>query len=190
MSFIFSLWACIAPGLEQSVDPKTSLDPIEEPSPIWWEECSFNGGDHICNLILPTADGGEAELYDHYGEITIIDVSAMWCNPCQEAAWNSNSVKVMADGVNWITVLVENLNGEDPTIEDGQTWGDYFGIWHDEIWLGTRTHDIDVTGTYGFPLTAWPFFMILDQDLRIRVIKQGWNKEEILQHIADLKSEL
>ena len=189
MSFIFNLWACVAPGLTTIDEPVNAGKQPEIVEGPYWDECSFNGGDHICDLILPTADGGEERLYDYYGEVIVIDVSAMWCGPCQQAASQVNSVKVMTGGVRWITVLAENLDGEDPTMEDGQMWGDYFGLWHDEIWLGSRMYDIDVTGTYGFPLTGWPFFAILDKDLRIRVVKQGWNKDEMLLHIAELKSE-
>jgi len=97
------LWACDKPILD-SGKPEV----IEE-SPIWWDECSYNGGDHICDLSLPTAGGGFDNIYSHYGEVIVIDVSAMWCGPCQEAAWNSNSIKVTTGGVTWITVLIEDL---------------------------------------------------------------------------------
>ena len=60
-------------------------------------------------------------------------------------------------------------------------WGDYFGIWHNEIWLGS-SNNRDYEGVTGFSNTGWPYFLILDKDLRIRIVQQGWNKEQILQH--------
>ena len=176
------LWACDKPILD-SGEPE-----VVEESPIWWDECSYNGGDHICDLSLTKADGGFDNLYSYYGEVIVVDVSAMWCGPCQEAAWNSNSIKVTSGGVTWITVLIEDLEGNTPDLEDGQMWGDYFGIWHDEIWLGSNDNR-DAEGINGFANTGWPYFLILDKDLMIRVVQQGWNKQEILDKIAELKSE-
>jgi thiol-disulfide isomerase/thioredoxin len=178
------LWACDAPISSDTSKPKQEV--VE--SPIHWTECSYNGGDHICDLTLSTADAKMDNLYSHYGEVIVIDVSAMWCGPCQEAAWNSNSIDVSSGGVKWITVLLENLDGEAPSVEDGQMWGDHFGIWYNEILLGSPDNR-DPEGFNGFANTGWPYFLILDKDLMIRVVQQGWNKEEILQHIADLKSE-
>ena len=176
------LWACDKPIVD-SGKPE-----VVEESPIWWDECSYNGGDHICDLTLTTADGSTDSFYDHYGEVIVIDVSAMWCGPCQEAAWHSNSIKVMSNGVTWITVLIEDLEGNAPDQEDGQLWGDSFGIWHNEILLGSSDNR-DYDGIDGFANTGWPYFLILDRDLMIRTVQQGWNKQQILDKIAELKSE-
>lgn len=182
MLFSLLLWACDKPILDSS-EPE-----IIEESPIWWDECSYNGGDHICDLSLPTADGGYDNIYSHYGEVIVVDVSAMWCGPCQQAAAHSNSIKVITDGVTWITVLIEDLEGNVPDEEDGQLWGDTFGIWHDEILLGSNDNR-DVEGINGFANTGWPYFLILDKDLRIRIVQQGWNKDKIIEEIEKLKSE-
>ena len=187
MLFNLLLWACDAPIKD---DTSAREEVVVEESPIYWaeDECSYNGGDHICNLSLPTADGESDDLYSHYGEVIVLDVSAMWCGPCQEAAWNSNSINVITDGMTWITVLIENLDGEVPTQEDGELWGDYFGIWHNEIWLGSNDNR-DPDGLTGFANTGWPYFLILDKDLRIRTVQSGWNKEQLIEQIEILKAE-
>ena len=181
------LWACDAPIPSDTSKPKQEV--IE--SPIHWaeDECSYNGGDHICDLTLTTADGEDDNLYSYYGEVIVLDVSAMWCEPCQMAAWHSNSIKVTTGGTKWITVLIENLQGNDPNIDDGIEWGNYFGIEYSEIWLGSREGNLDEEGITGIPLGGWPYFVILDKDLRIRTIQQGWNKDEIIANIESLKAE-
>ena len=69
------LWACDKPILDTS-KPEQVVE-----SPIHWNECSFNGGDHICDLTLTNADNQMDNLYSHYGEVIVVDVSAMWCGP-------------------------------------------------------------------------------------------------------------
>jgi len=47
----------------------------------------------------------------------------------------------------------------------------------------------DVNGITGFANTGWPYFLILDKDLMIRIVQQGWNKNKIIEEIENLKSE-
>jgi len=187
MLFNLLLWACDAP-IKDSAEPE-KVEVVE--SPIHWadEDCSYNGGDHICNLSLTNTAGDEEEIYDYYGEVIVLDISAMWCEPCQIAAWNSNSVKVTTGGTKWVTVLIEDLQGNDPDVDDGIEWGNYFGIEYSEIWLGSREGNLDDEGITGIPLGGWPYFLIIDKDLRIRVVQEGWNKDEIIANIESLKAE-
>jgi hypothetical protein len=184
------LWACDAPIKDDTSSSPTLMEQIEE-SPIHWaeNECSYNGGDHICNLSLTNSNGDVEEIYNYYGEVIVLDISAMWCDPCQIAAWNSNSIKVTTGGVKWITVLIEDLQGNAPDEDDGIEWGNYFGIEYNEIWLGTREDNLDADGATGVPLGGWPYFLIIDKDLRIRVVQEGWNKDEIIAQIESLKAE-
>ena len=182
------LWACDAPIKDSAVPEKVEV--VE--SPIWWEDhdCSFNGGDHICNFRLPTAADTADEIYDHYGEITVIDLSSMWCGPCQQAAGDINDIKERVGGVEWITIIIENEAGRSPSSYDGRRWGNAFNLDYEDIWLGSSGLIDPHNGAYGFPLQSWPYFVILDADLRIRVVIEGWNKQNMINKITELKSEL
>ena len=182
------LWACDAPIKDSAVPEKVEV--VE--SPIWWEDhdCSYNGGDHICNFRLPTAADTADEIYEHYGEIIVIDLSSMWCGPCQQAADAINDIKERVGGVEWITIIIENEAGRIPSSYDGQRWGNAFGLDYEDIWLGSRSNIDIYNGIYGFPLQSWPYFVILDADLRIRVVIEGWNKQNMINKISELKSEL
>jgi|TARA_R110000823_G_scaffold36859_5_gene100373 thiol-disulfide isomerase/thioredoxin len=161
---------------------------IEKVSPIYWDDCSYNGGDHICNLRLFKANEVADDLYDHYGEVIAIDLSAMWCGPCQQAASEVESIKQQT-GVKWVTVLIENEYGLPPSYSDGSRWANAFSLPLDEIWLGSRQNIDFPDGIDGFPLQGWPYFVILDTDLRIRVVIEGWNKQNMINKIEALQNE-
>ena len=42
---------------------------------------------------LMAKHGNEANLYDHYGKVIILDLSVMWCGPCQMAGKDTGSVR-------------------------------------------------------------------------------------------------
>jgi thiol-disulfide isomerase/thioredoxin len=181
------LWACDQPIID-------SGEPLEEiiESPIHWaeDECSYNGGDHICNFRLPTAADTADEIYPHYGEIIVIDLTSMWCGPCQQAAGDVNDIKEKVEGVKWITIIIENEAGLSPSSSDGRRWGNAFELDYEDIWLGSRSNIDIYNGISGFPSQGWPYFVILDADLRIRVVIEGYNKNNMINKISDLKSEL
>ena len=85
----------------------------EEPDRITWTECSYQIGDHICNLELQDQNGNLFKLYDYVGQPIILDFSTMWCGYCQVAAADVASVQSRYDNKDLVyaTVLVENTSG-------------------------------------------------------------------------------
>ena len=83
-TFCLEFETAIEPGFEVQMPNVDKV--LENFSIVDWDNCSQKIGDHPCDFTLIDQDGKEFNLYDHVGTIIIIDLSAMWCGPCQMAA--------------------------------------------------------------------------------------------------------
>ena len=55
MLILSLLWGCFNLGLDDSGPVEKTMKPIPEPSPIHWEACSYQLGDHICDFTYANA---------------------------------------------------------------------------------------------------------------------------------------
>jgi len=132
---------------------------------IDWDNCSQQIGDHPCDFTLLDQDGKEFNLYDHHGKIIIIDFSAMWCGPCQLAALEVEELqKKYGDKIVYVTILIENINYNSPTRADVRRWAKSFGIESAPVLAGSRDF-LSSDPNEGWPLTAWPQFHIIDENM-------------------------
>ena len=76
MWFILGLWACTAAHFDQAPPPP---EIIEEPDPIYWEACTYQEDDHICDFTYANAMDTTTTLYDYYGGIVVIKYMTEWC---------------------------------------------------------------------------------------------------------------
>ena len=149
-------------------------------------ECGYNVGEKLCDITLMDQDGNDWNLYENIGKVTVVDLSVMWCAPCQSAATAAEDVvdSYGRDKVQWVTILIEDSQGNAPDLDDLQAWASaYHGS--SPILAGDRSL-IDVSGDDGFPLTSWPTFLILDEDLNVRWFLKGWSEETIRLLIEDI----
>jgi thiol-disulfide isomerase/thioredoxin len=162
-------------------------DTSEEVNPIHWDECSYRIGEHICDLTLPDSNMGEFNLYEHYGKPIVIQLAAEWCSPCHVAGSYAEQFmsQYAIEDLLWVTILLENDQGQVPTAGDLAEWTTEMGTTNSIVLAGSRDL-IDPTAQNGFPLTSWPTLIVVDQDMVIFHGFSGWSEEYLNQKITDM----
>jgi thiol-disulfide isomerase/thioredoxin len=167
-------------------NPEETATVEAEPYP-WatWEDCSQVEGDHPCNFTLQDQNGNDVSLYD-FGDSgpIILDLSAMWCGPCNSAASEVQEVqdKYTSEGLTYMTVLIENYNGEAPSVADCKMWADRYGITSAPVLAGSRDM-IDHSSQEGWSLSSWPTFYFITGDMVYYANMRGWSASYLDQMI-------
>lgn len=120
-------------------------------------------GECAPDFSLLDADGASHALYEHAGDLIVLDFSAMWCPHCRNLADDLQRVHEThgAQGVTVITVLHENVRSEDPSPDDLRAWTDAYGLTHLVLADPGATVEAVFGGTYQ------PNALLLDRDLTV-----------------------
>ena len=154
-------------------------------SPITWDDCGGQVGDHACDFTFMSQTGDEWNLYEHYGKIVVLDFSAMWCGYCQKAAEVAQQIQDDNPGVVWVTILLQNNYGQQPSLDELAEWAAAFEVTSSPI-LSGNTGIIDQTGEDGFNVKSWPGLVVIDRDMTIAYQLHGWNEAQIKAWLKSL----
>ena len=131
---------------------------------------AYEVGDVVEDFTLPTLDGGEASLYDHRGEVILLNFFTTWCPGCnEEAARIENDIHLAYAPADSVTVIALDIQEPVPLV---QGWAAAQGVTY-AIWMAPDwTLFEQFPGAIGIPYSA-----ILDRDMRIVYGASGFDLE-------------
>jgi thiol-disulfide isomerase/thioredoxin len=125
--------------------------------------------------------GEEVSLWQFYGRVVLLDVSTMWCGPCQEVASHTQNTfeEHVDDGFMYLTVLHEDVENRPPTQDDLNLWADYYQIKAPVLADGDQATGLAVTqGQY-------PAVMVIGRDMKIATRPRSLDEGSIYDAIID-----
>jgi len=175
------LFACNPQKKPEIAEPETIVYP--------WTECSNELQSHACNFEATTLDG-LVELYDYYQRPIVLDLSTMWCGYCQIAGAEAQNIndQYAEHGLAYVTILIENFEGEPPTQEDLESWKQNMGITDAPLWASSRDI-ISPDPSAGWDVTGWPTFYFIDKDMKVQGLLRGYSHQMILDGIEIITRE-
>jgi thiol-disulfide isomerase/thioredoxin len=151
------------------------------------KECATLKDHQICDFDAIDING-VAALSDLYGRPIVLDLSAMWCGPCKEAAASLQETADSIPGVTFLTVLIEDSYGNPPDAEDINSWINNAGITSEPVWGSSRdilTQDPLEMKDHLF-LTGWPSFYFIDSEGNLQEYIRGYSESTIREKALNL----
>ena len=173
--------------------PEVPLDPV---GVIPADDCQqIDIGDKACNFRLTDQNGETWDLYQHTGNIIVLDFSADWCYPCQLAADYTQAMQdeFADEGVQVVTVLLDGSTpGVEPTEQEIQQWVNLHGMTSAPVLQGSRAKMLDSQdgtvaepGVTGYLLNGFPTYIYIDKDMKFYAGHVGFSEDYMRQKIQE-----
>jgi|GEM_PF-627234 len=148
-------------------------------------------GRKFARIELQDQFGDMVDLYDFAGQgaYIAIDISAMWCGPCNGIAswlsggadnygfgnyWTNVKANVDSGKVHWLTILGQDSSAGTVSLSELQTW--YNAYPDDKIPVLADTGTAKMVNTY--LQGAWPTLILLDENMEIVSLPTGSSTED------------
>lgn len=168
-AMFLALLACVPvltspPGTNDFVawEAPTNSWPVSEPP----EDLRGEGvavGDVAGDFRATDQFGDEVSLWQFYGSTIVLDVSTMWCSPCQDLAAEAQALAddYRDDGVVYLTLMPQDLASDVPDVSELNDWSEAFDLF--EPILADHegySYTIVPVGDSGFPVV-----LIIDETM-------------------------
>lgn len=162
---IFTATGCV-PRLYGQVlewDPPDNGWPQAEPPEDLQGE-GWEVGEVAPDFRLVDQFGDTVSLWQFYGDVILVDVSTMWCAPCQELARHTEEtwLDYRDEGFMYLTVLQEDVHGGPPDVEALNAWAEGFGISAPVLDDGSK----EATGK-AVRQGQFPVVLVVGRDMRV-----------------------
>ncbi len=168
MTSLFLLFSC-TPHLYSVVD--TAAYVWVAPDNSWSvgavpEELQPTGtsvGEVPDDFLFMDQNGDLVSLWQFYGQVVVVDISTMWCAPCQDLAATVEETweTYKDDGFMYVTLLPENTATEVPSVDDLAYWADYFEITAPVLAGDTNWHRDFITDE------SYPRIVVIDREMKV-----------------------
>jgi len=145
-------------------------------------------GDKACDFRLLDQNGEVWSLYEHHGDVIMLDFSAYWCYPCQDAGQYTQALHddYVDQGVQVVTVLIDGANpGTEPTETEIDTWVASHRITSAPVLQGSRDKMLDGEGLAGYVLGAFPTYVYIGRDMTFYKAHVGYDDGYARQSIEE-----
>ncbi len=163
----------------------------EAPEPNAWQGATppanlvaqgYQEGQVPPDLRLVDQFGDEVSLWQFYGDVVLLDISTMWCAPCQELAQHTQEtwVDYRDDGFTYVTVLQQDVEGGDVDVEELNEWTSAFGI------EAPTLADPDRLTEAAISQGQYPAVLVLDRNMKVATRVKTVTDGEVRRAIEDV----
>ena len=174
---------------DTAAETKGTVEVLHPDGVIADADCQhINVGDKACNFRLLDQNEEIWELYDHLGDVIVLDFSTVWCGPCQIAGHHTQTLQdnYQSQGVQIVTVLIDGpTGGVAPTPEDITEWVTSHNITTAPILQGSRDKMFDSLGIEGYIIGAYPTYVYIGRDMKFYKAHVGYSDEYVRQTIEE-----
>ena len=151
-------------------------------------DCGHSVNDSACDFRLLDQNDNPWKLSDYAGDVVLLDLTAMYCAPCQAAAATAQATHddYASKGFHYVTILVVDAQNDTVQLSEAQHWANTFGITSAPVLQGSRDLLVSGGASHGYPLTSWPTFVFIDRSQTVAYGLRGFNEAWIRNVVEGL----